>query len=66
VAAYEKCRALDPSFIPDYYELAVAYHENGHDLKAIDVLKQALRHRSIRQDDDKIKKQCKQMLASLQ
>lgn len=66
IANYEKCRQLDPGFILNYYELARAYKYNDQQDKAIDVLKKALALRSIVEDDNSIKADCKKMLEDLQ
>lgn len=66
IAAYEKCKSLAPSFILNYYELANAYHQNGEDQKAIDNLKQVFRIANNREDDPKIKEDCKKLLGQLQ
>jgi tetratricopeptide (TPR) repeat protein len=63
---YEKCLQLDRSFILNYYDLAIAYHDDGHDDKAIAILKRAMALRSILQDDDQYKAKCKTMLESLE
>lgn len=65
IADLEQCRRLRPSFIANYYDLAKALHQDGRDDKAIGVLKRALALRSLQQDDDRIKQECRGMLASL-
>ncbi|WP_344981213.1 hypothetical protein [Compostibacter hankyongensis] len=63
---FEQCRKLDPAFIRNYYALASAYHAAEDDLKAISTLQQGLRLRSIRQDDNRIKQDCRKLLEQLQ
>lgn len=66
IAAYEKCRKLKPSFILNYYDLAVAYKESNQETLAMEVLNKALRLRPIRQDDPGYKADCKKMLDAMQ
>lgn len=63
---YKKCLRLDPSYIRNYYDLGRAYHQKEEDIKAIAILKQAIRLRPIQQDDRAIQQECKKMLESLQ
>jgi tetratricopeptide (TPR) repeat protein len=66
ITNYEKCRQLDPSIVLNYLELARAYKDNEEQEKAIDVLKKAMALRSVYQDDNSIKSQCKKMLEGLE
>jgi tetratricopeptide (TPR) repeat protein len=66
ISNYEKCRKLDPSFLPNYLELARAYKENDELEKAIEVLRKAVTLRPIYQDDLNIKSACKKMLEDLE
>jgi tetratricopeptide (TPR) repeat protein len=66
IANYEKCRKLDPSFLPNYLELAKAYKENDELEKCIEVLRKAVTLRPVYQDDLNIKSSCKKMLEELE
>lgn len=66
ISNYERCRKLDPSIVLNYLELARAYKENEEQDKAIETLKKAVALRSVYQDDDNIKSQCKKMLEELE
>ncbi|GAA0552040.1 tetratricopeptide repeat protein [Chitinophaga japonensis] len=66
IANYEKCRKLDPSFILNYLELARAYKKDDQQTQAMEVLKKAVTLRSIHQDDNAIKADCKKMLEDMQ
>lgn len=66
IANYEKCRKMDPSFLPNYLELAKAYKENDELDKCIEVLRKAVTLRPIYQDDLGIKSSCKKMLEELE
>lgn len=66
IAAYARCRRLEPASIENYFDLARAYHTQGNDTQAMAMLKQAIRLRPVAQDDRAIQQQCKDMLQSLQ
>lgn len=66
IVNFEKCRKMDPSFLPNYPELAKAYKENDELEKCIEVLRKAVTLRPIYQDDLNIKSACKKMLEDLE
>jgi tetratricopeptide (TPR) repeat protein len=66
IANYEKCRKLDPSYLPNYMDLAKAYKDNDELEKTIEVLRKAVTLRPIYQDDLNIKSACKKMLEELE
>lgn len=66
IADFSHSLRLDPAAIRSYYALAKAYHAHGEDLKAIEVLRQALRRRPIMQDDPALQARCREMIQSLQ
>ncbi len=66
IADFEKCRQLNPGFVLNYYDLAVAYKENDQMDKAEEILKKVAGVRPAHQDDPKIKADCKKMLEDMQ
>ncbi|PUZ21728.1 hypothetical protein DCC81_24370 [Chitinophaga parva] len=66
IADYEKCRQLDPGFILNYYDLAVAYKQNDQLDKAEEILRKVPALRPVSQDDPKIKADAKKMLEDMQ
>ncbi|MEI7737031.1 MAG: hypothetical protein WCI49_16290 [Ferruginibacter sp.] len=55
IAAFEKAKSLMPGFILNYLEMAKAYHRNGEDVKAKDILNQMLLLPNHTEDDVTIK-----------
>ncbi len=55
IAAFEKAKSLMPGFILNYLEMAKAYHRNGEDIKAKDILNQMLLLPNHTEDDLTIK-----------
>ncbi|HEY0273848.1 MAG TPA: tetratricopeptide repeat protein [Chitinophaga sp.] len=66
IADFEKCRQLNPGFILNYYDLAIAYKENNQLDKAEEILRKVQALRPLHQDDPKIKADCKKMLEDMQ
>lgn len=63
---YLKCRQLDPGYIQNVYDLAIAYHAKGQDVEAITTLNEAIHLRPILQDDRSIQENCRNMIQQLQ
>lgn len=63
---YLKCRRLDPGYIQNVYDLAMAYHALGQDVEAITTLNEAVHLRPVLQDDRSIQENCRQMIHQLQ
>lgn len=63
---YLKCRQLDPGYIQNVYDLAVAYHAKGQDVEAITTLNQAIHLRPVLQDDRSVQEDCRRMIQQLQ
>jgi tetratricopeptide (TPR) repeat protein len=66
IAAYEKCLKLKPSFIQNYYDLALAYRQNNQETQGMEVLNKGMRMRPIYQDDPGYKADMKKMLEAMQ
>ncbi|MGH2643928.1 MAG: hypothetical protein ACRDE2_08270 [Chitinophagaceae bacterium] len=62
---YLRCRQLDPGYIQNVYDLAMAYHANGQDVEAITTLNEAIHLRPILQDDRSIQENCRSMIQQL-
>lgn len=62
---YEKSRSLEPNFSINYLELAKAYHRNGEDKKAIDLLLKVQSVPNRIEDDVRIKKEAKELLEEI-
>lgn len=63
---YQTCINLSPGFLPAYLDLAKAFHEQGNDMRAIGLLKRALRLRPKGELDRQIQRECQVMLQNLQ
>lgn len=63
---YQTCINLSPAFLPAYLDLAKAYHEQGNDIRAIGLLKGAIRMRPKGDLDRQIQRECQVMLQNLQ
>ncbi|PUZ24296.1 Tetratricopeptide repeat-containing protein [Chitinophaga costaii] len=66
IADFEKCRQLNPGFILNYYDLAIAYKKNDQIDKAEEILRKVPALRPIHQDDPKFKANCKKLLEDMQ
>lgn len=66
IANYERCRKLKPSYIIDYYDLAIAYHQNNQDTEAMEVLRKMNGLRPIVFDDLQTKAEGKKMFDGMQ
>lgn len=66
ISDYLRCRQLDPSFIQNVYDLAMAYHALGQDVKAISTLDEAIHLRPVLEDDRTIQENCRKMIQQLQ
>lgn len=66
IAAYEKCLKLKPSFIQNYYDLALAYRQNNQETQGMEVLNKGMKMRPIYQDDPGYKAEMKKMLEDMQ
>lgn len=66
ISDYLRCRKLDPSFIENVYDLAMAYHAQGQDVQAITTLNEAIHLRPVLQDDRAIQENCRKMIQQLQ
>lgn len=66
IAAYEKCLQLKPSFVQNYYDLALAYRQNNQETQGMEVLNQGMKRRPIYQDDPGYKAEMKKMLEAMQ
>ncbi|UYQ94252.1 hypothetical protein MKQ68_03995 [Chitinophaga horti] len=66
IANYEKCRKLKPGYIINYYDLAIAYHQDNKDTEAMEILKKVNGVRPVFQDDVQTKAEAKKMLEGLQ
>lgn len=58
----EKARTLNPKFLLNYLELAKAYHKNGNDKKAIELLSTMIKLPNTTLDDAALKVQAKQFI----
>lgn len=65
VTLYEKARKLDPGFIVNNYDLALAYKKMGKSLLAIDLLNYQLKLPAKTKEDQEVKIKSKQLLESL-
>lgn len=66
ITNFEKCRKLEPSYLPNYLALAKAYKQHDEQDKAIEVLRKAVSLRNIYQDDVAVKAECKKMLEDME
>ena len=66
IAAYEKCKTLEPYFCPNYMALAKAYRYNKQFEKALATLQQCIKCPSRQQDDPAIKEEAKKLLIDWQ
>jgi tetratricopeptide (TPR) repeat protein len=62
---YEKARKLDPGFIVNNHDLALAYKKMGKSLQAIELLNYQLKLSPKTKEDQEIKLKSKQLLESL-
>lgn len=65
INCYEKAKAISPSFILNYLELARAYKKNGESIKALPILNYMLTLKNQTEDDPRIKVDAQNMLASI-
>ncbi len=65
IANFEKCRAIDPLYIANLYDLAVAYKENKNVAKAKEILNIAINAPLRIQDDEEHKNNCRKLLKTL-
>jgi len=65
VTLYEKARKLDPGFILNNHDLALAYKKMGKSLQAIELLNYQLKLPAKTKEDQEIKIKSKQLLESL-
>jgi tetratricopeptide (TPR) repeat protein len=65
ITLYEKARKLDPGFILNNHDLALAYKKMGKSLQAIELLNYQLKLPSKTKEDQEIKLKSKQLLESL-
>lgn len=63
IAAYEKARILNPNFMLNYLELGKAYNRNDEKINAIIQLKTLLTLPVKTEDDPRIKREAKKLLA---
>lgn len=66
IACYEKSRALNPSFVLNYLELAKAYNRHGERKKAIELLNKMMSLPNNMFDDIRVKEEGKQLLKEWQ
>ncbi|MCK7553861.1 hypothetical protein MKQ70_02100 [Chitinophaga sedimenti] len=66
IANYEKCRKIKPGYIINYYDLAVAYHQDNKDTEAMEVLRKLNGIRPVTYDDTLTKAEGKKMLEGMQ
>ena len=65
ISLYEKARKLDPGFIVNNHDLAMAYKKMGKSLQAIELLNYQLKLPAKTKEDQEIKLKSKQLLESL-
>jgi len=65
ITLYEKARKLDPGFIVNNHDLAMAYKKMGKSLQAIELLNYQLKLPAKTKEDQEIKFKSKQLLESL-
>ena len=65
VRLYEKARKLDPGFIVNNHDLALAYKKMGKSLQAIELLNLQLKLPAKTKEDQEVKLRSKQLLESL-
>jgi tetratricopeptide (TPR) repeat protein len=65
ITLYEKARKLDPGFILNNHDLAMAYKKMGKSLQAIELLNYQLKLPAKTKEDQEIKLKSKQLLESL-
>ena len=65
ITLYEKARKLDPGFIVNNHDLAMAYKKMGKSLQAIELLNYQLKLPAKTKEDQEIKLKSKQLLESL-
>ena len=61
---YEKVRSLSPNFNLNYLELAKAYYRKNNKKKAAELLNYMLRLPNTAEDDNTIKEEARQLLAT--
>lgn len=66
IAAFVKCKTLEPYFCPNYMALAKAYRYNKQFEKALATLQQCIKCPSRQQDDPAIKEEAKKLLVEWQ
>lgn len=66
IRCYEKAKHLEPVFALNNLELAKAYHRNGDNLKAIELLRQLPHLPAKTEDDARIREEGKQLLKKLE
>ncbi len=65
ISCYEKAKAISPSFILNYLELARAYKKNGEAGKAVPLLTYMLTLKNQTEDDPRIKADAQNLLAAM-
>ncbi|WP_295117301.1 hypothetical protein [uncultured Chitinophaga sp.] len=66
IANYEKCRKLKPAYVINWYDLAIAYHQDNKDTEAMEILRKMNGLRPIIFDDLQTKAEGKKMLEGMQ
>ena len=66
IADYEKAKALSPTFMLNYLELAKAYHRNDDDKTALSLLQKLLTLPLQTEDDPRIKAEAQKLIADWQ
>lgn len=66
IAAYEKCKTLEPYYCRNYLDLAKAYNYNKQFEKALTALQQCIKSPTRSTDDVDLKKEAKELLVKWQ
>ncbi|MEN9684363.1 MAG: hypothetical protein RLZZ28_149 [Bacteroidota bacterium] len=66
IAYMEKCKSLDPYFVPNYFDLAKAYKDNRQPAQAIEILNKLVKLPTRTLDDAAIKAEGAKLLASME
>jgi tetratricopeptide (TPR) repeat protein len=66
IAAYEKCKTLEPYYCRNYLDLAKAYNYNKQYEKALATLQQCTKCPNRQQDDPALKQEAKELLVKWQ
>mgnify|MGYP000370215140 CR=1 FL=1 len=66
IAAFEKCKTLEPYFAVNYLEMARTYYYNNQYEKTLTALEQCIKCPSLSSNDRAIKEEAKQLLAKWQ